>query len=226
MLVHIPQVLTAQQVVHCRKVLEQTPWVDGNITSGEMSAKAKTNLQVPEDHPEAKALGQIILAALNQSPAFVSACLPARVFTPLFNRYDAGMQFEAHVDNAIRIAIGGARIRTDVSSTLFLTDPADYDGGELVIEDTYGEQSVKLAAGDLILYPATSLHRVNPVTRGARWSCFFWSQSMVRDDGQRRLLWDLDQAIIETRGALGDEHRASLALTGVYHNLLRRWAEV
>lgn len=226
MLVHIPALLTADEVEHCRRVLQQTPWVDGNITSGEMSARAKRNLQVPEDHPEAKALGGLILAALNRSPQFVAAALPSRVFTPLFNRYDAGMKFDAHVDNAIRIAVGGARIRTDVSSTLFLTDPAEYDGGELVVEDSYGQHAVKLLAGDLILYPSTSLHRVNPITRGSRWSCFFWSQSMVRDDGQRTLLHDLDQAIIETRAALGDDHRASLALTGVYHNLLRRWAEV
>jgi PKHD-type hydroxylase len=226
MLLRIPDVLTAQEVAHCRKVLEQTPWVDGNATSGEMSALAKDNLQAPEDHPEAKALGNLVMAALNRCPAFMAAALPSRVFPPLFNRYDAGMRFEAHVDNAIRIALGGGRIRTDVSTTLFLTDPADYDGGELVIEDAYGQQAVKLAAGDLILYPATSLHRVNPITRGSRWSCFFWSQSMVRDDGQRSLLYDLDQAIIETRAALGDKHRAALSLTGVYHNLLRRWAEV
>jgi PKHD-type hydroxylase len=226
MIVHLPQLLSPGEVARCRQTLEAAPWVDGNVTSGEMSAQAKANLQAPEDHPRARALGELILAALNRSPGFVSAALPSRVFPPLFNRYDVGMTFGAHVDNAVRIAIGGGRIRTDLSCTLFLPDPADYDGGELVIEDTYGEHAVKLAAGDLVVYPASSLHRVNPVTRGSRWAAFFWVQSMVRADADRNLLWDLDRAIIATRSDLGDDHPAALSLTGVYHNLLRRWAEV
>ncbi len=226
MLVRIAQLLGPDQVLQCRQALEAAPWADGNATSGQMSARAKHNLQLAEDDPVARALGATILQALNHSPAFVSAALPSRVFPPLFNRYDTGMGFGAHIDNAVRIALGGGRIRTDLSCTLFLSEPDDYDGGELVIEDTYGEHAVKLPAGDLIVYPASSQHRVEPVTRGARWASFFWVQSMVRADADRALLHDLDRAIIDTRLALGDDHPAALSLAGVYHNLLRRWAEV
>jgi PKHD-type hydroxylase len=227
MLVKIEAVLTKEEVAHCRSVLEGTPWVDGRITAGVQSALAKHNLQVPEDAPQARALGEIILRALGRSQGFNSAAVPFRVFPPLFNRYDVGMKFGAHVDNAIRFIAGpNIRVRTDLSATLFLSDPADYDGGELVIEDTYGEQSVKFAAGDMVLYPASSLHRVEAITRGSRWASFFWIQSMVKDDGGRALLYQLDQSIIKTRKELGDTHEAVLGLTAVYHNLLRKWAEV
>lgn len=226
MIVRIPDLLSPGEVAQCRKVLEATPWVDGNVTSGEMSARAKLNLQVPEDHPQAQALGGLILQALNRNATFIAAALPSRVFPPLFNRYDEGMTFGAHIDNAVRIAIGGGRIRTDISCTVFLTDLSEYDGGELVIEDTYGEHAVKLPAGHAVVYPAESIHRVAPVTRGARWSSFFWIQSMVRADADRALLWQLDQNIMAVRTALGDDDPAALGLTGVYHNILRRWAEV
>ena len=228
MLVRIPQLLSPQEVAHCRARLEASDWVDGRVTAGEQSAKAKFNLQVPEGHPVARELGETILQALGRNQDFVSAALPLRVFPPLFNRYDVGMGFGAHVDNAIRHVsqAGGLRIRTDLSATLFLTDPADYDGGELVVEDTYGEQRIKFTAGDLVLYPASSLHRVEPITRGSRWASFFWIQSMVKDDGERALLHGLDSAIRETRAQLSDESHAVQRLTASYHNLLRRWVEV
>ncbi len=227
MLVKVESVLTKEEVAHCRSILEGTQWVDGKITAGAQSALAKHNLQVPEDAPQARALGEIILRALARSPGFNSAAVPFRVFPPLFNRYDVGMKFGAHVDNAIRFIAGpNIRVRTDMSATLFLTEPSAYDGGELVIEDTYGEQSIKFAAGDMVLYPATSLHRVQEITRGSRWASFFWIQSMVKDDGARALLYNLDQSIIKTRAELGDAHDAVLGLTAVYHNLLRRYAEV
>jgi PKHD-type hydroxylase len=227
MLVKIENVLTKEEVAHCRSVLEGTQWVDGRITAGAQSALAKHNLQAPENAPQARALGEIVLRALGTNAAFNSAAVPFRVFPPLFNRYDVGMEFGAHVDNAIRFIAGpNIRVRTDLSATLFLTPPEDYDGGELVIQDTYGEQRVKFDAGDMVLYPASSLHRVEPVTRGSRWASFFWIQSMVKDDGARGMLYQLDQAIIKTRAELGDKHAAVLELTAVYHNLLRRWAEV
>jgi len=226
MLVRIPALLSKDQVALFRSVLEGAAWIDGKVTAGAQSAKAKRNLQVPEDAPEARELGQVILSALGTNEEFVSAALPMRVFPPLFNRYDVGMDFKAHVDNAVRFAPGMIRIRTDVSCTLFLSEPGEYDGGELVIQDTYGEQQVKFEAGDLVVYPATSLHRVEPITRGSRWASFFWAQSMVRDEGQRRLLYDLDCAIRDVRGALSDEFEPAVKLTGVYHNLLRRWGEM
>lgn len=227
MLVKVEAVLSKDEIAHCRSVLEGTQWVDGKITAGAQSALAKHNLQVPEDAPQARALGEIVLRALGRSQGFNSAAVPFRVFPPLFNRYDVGMKFGAHVDNAIRFISGpNIRVRTDLSATLFLTGPEDYDGGELVIEDTYGTQSVKFAAGDMVLYPATSLHRVEEITRGSRWASFFWIQSMVKDDGGRTLLYQLDQSIIKTRAELGDKHEAVLGLTAVYHNLLRKWAEV
>ena len=225
MLVRIPQLLSKAEAADMRRRLEQAPWVDGKVTAGAQSARAKHNLQVPEEVPVARELGETILTALGQNETFVSAALPMRVFPPLFNRYEAGMDFKAHVDNAIRFAPGMIRMRTDVSTTLFLSEPEDYDGGELVIEDTYGEQRIKFAAGDAVLYPATSLHRVEPVTRGARWASFFWTQSMVRDEAQRRTLYDLDTAIQQVRGTMSDDDHAVISLTGVYHNLLRMWAE-
>lgn len=226
MLVHIPEVLTRQEVETCRRILGAAAWVDGKVTAGAQSAQAKHNLQVPEDSAEGKQLGELILHALARSPMFGSAVLPLRVFPPLFNRYDVGMTFHAHVDNAIRATAGGARIRTDVSTTLFLSAPEEYDGGELVIEDTYGTQAVKLPAGDLVAYPATSLHRVNPVTRGSRWASFFWTQSMVKDDGRRRLLFEMDMAIIQLRQSLPDDHPGVLGITATYHNLMRQWCEL
>lgn len=227
MLVKVEAVLSKEEVAHCRSVLEGTPWVDGKITAGAQSALAKKNLQIPEDAPQARALGEIILRALARSPGFNSAAVPFRVFPPLFNRYDVGMKFGAHVDNAIRFIAGpNIRVRTDLSATLFLSEPDDYDGGDLVIEDTFGTQSVKFAAGDMVLYPASSLHRVEEITRGSRWASFFWIQSMIKDDGARTLLYQLDQSIIKTRAELGDTHEAVLGLTAVYHNLMRKWAEV
>jgi PKHD-type hydroxylase len=227
MLVKVENVLSAAELGHVRTVLTGSAWADGRITAGVQSALAKNNLQLPEDAPQARELGEIVLRALGRSATFNAAALPLRVFPPLFNRYDEGMGFGAHVDNAIRyVASAGVRVRTDISATLFISPPEDYDGGELVIEDTYGEQRVKFAAGDMALYPATSLHRVEPITRGSRWASFFWIQSMIRDDSERGLLYQLDRAIGETRSALGDEHPASLSLTASYHNLLRRWAEM
>lgn len=227
MLIRIPGVLSPEEVAHCREVLNGTEWVDGRVTAGVQSAIAKNNRQVPEDAPEAQALGQIILKALGTNATFNAAALPLRVFPPLFNRYDEGMGFTAHVDNTIRyIASARQRMRTDVSSTLFLSEPEEYDGGELVIEDAYGEQRVKFAAGDMALYPADSLHRVEPVTRGSRWAAFFWTQSMVRDDGERALLYNFDRSITLARTELGDGHPAVLGITSTYHNLLRKWAEL
>lgn len=227
MLVKIPAVLSKVEVAQARDVLSRAAWADGKVTAGTISARAKHNLQAPESSPEARELGEMVLRALGRSELFYSAALPLRVFPPLFNRYDVGMKFDAHVDNAIRHVTGASgRIRTDVSSTLFLTEPEDYDGGELVVQDTYGEQRVKFAAGDLVLYPATSLHRVEPITRGSRWASFFWTQSMVKDDGERALLYGLDENIRAARAKLGDDDPTVLALTGTYHNLLRRWAEM
>lgn len=219
------EVLTPAELAHCRDALAGAAWVDGRATAGAQSAKAKANLQLPENCAAASELGELILAALRRSPAFLAAALPLKVFPPLFNRYDAGMGFGGHVDNAIRYGAGGARYRTDLSCTLFLSDPADYDGGELVIEDAFGEPAVKLAAGDLAIYPATSVHRVELVTRGSRLASFFWVQSMVRRDDERALLAALDAGIAEVRAALGDEHRAAIGLTGAYHNLIRMWSE-
>jgi PKHD-type hydroxylase len=224
MMVHIPAVLTPEQVARCREVMEKAAWVDGNVTSGHQAAKAKNNLQLPESAPEARELSNMVMEALGRSPLFMSAVLPKQVFPPLFNRYDAGMTFGNHVDNAVRSG-NGVRIRTDVSSTLFISSPEDYDGGELIIEDTYGAHSVKLPAGDMIVYPATSLHRVTPITRGSRICSFFWTQSMIRDEAQRGLLFDLDMSIIRLAGD-HPQHKSVVSLTAVYHNLLRQWAEV
>lgn len=226
MLLHIPDVLTAEETVHCRQALEQTEWIDGRITAGYQSAQVKDNVQLREDSPVARELGDVILAALQRSPLFMSAALPLRVFPPLFNRYEGGQSFGSHVDNAIRYVTGTShRVRTDLSATLFFTSPNEYDGGELMVEDTYGVQGVKLPAGHMVLYPGTSLHHVRPVTRGARICSFFWIQSMIREDSQRTLLFDLDMAIQRIAGEF-QNHPSTVQLTGVYHNLLRRWAEV
>jgi PKHD-type hydroxylase len=227
MLVEIPALFTPAEAAEALRTLQAAEWTDGRVTAGHQSAQVKQNLQIAEGSPVHQALGDAVLSALGRSSLFISAVLPQRVFPPLFNRYDVGMTFGAHVDNAIRQIRGTPhRIRTDVSCTLFLTPPEDYDGGELVVQDTYGEQRVKLPAGHAVVYPSTSLHRVEPVTRGSRISSFFWIQSMVRDDTRRRLLFDLDMAINATTPDLPEGHDAPVALTGVYHNLLRQWAEV
>jgi PKHD-type hydroxylase len=226
MLLQIPDILSPDQVTAARQRLDAASWIDGRVTAGHQSARAKDNLQLPEDSPLARELGDEILGALQRSSLFIAAALPSRVFPPLFNRYQGGQSFGNHVDNAIRHVAGTpVRIRTDLSATLFLSRPDEYDGGELVVEDTYGVHSVKLPAGHLVLYPATSLHHVRPVTRGARVASFFWIQSMVRDDGERTLLFDLDSAIQQLNAGQAD-HPAAVPLTGVYHNLIRRWAEV
>lgn len=227
MLIEIPEVLSKAEVAQFRRVMAQADWVDGNVTSGAQSALAKVNLQLPEDGAAARELSQAVLAALGRAPLFIAAALPAKVFPPLFNRYRVGETFGTHVDNAIRAKPGtDFRIRTDLSCTLFLAEPEEYDGGELVIEGQFGEQRVKLPAGHMILYPSSSLHRVTPVTRGERLASFFWLQSMVRDDAARRSLFELDMAIQKLTARLGLDDAEVVALTGVYHNLLRRWAEV
>ncbi len=224
MLVTVERVLSAEQVSAFRARLDAEAWIDGRATAGEQSARVKDNQQLAEDSPAARELGDIILQALGRNPAFVSAALPLRVFPPLFNRYGPGMGFGDHVDNAIRFA-GPVRFRTDISATLFLTDPGDYDGGELIIGDAYGDHEVKLAAGDMVLYPASSVHRVTPVVRGARTAAFFWVQSMVRDDAQRALLYELDNAIQALSGQVGQGDPSVVSLAGTYNNLLRMWAD-
>jgi PKHD-type hydroxylase len=225
MLLQIPQVLNPDQVRFVRAKLDTAgeAWVDGRVTAGHQGAPVKRNLQIAENAPIAHELGDLILAALERNPLFISAALPNQVYPPMFNRYEDGMHFGSHVDGAIRInPATGAKIRTDVSATLFLSSPDEYDGGELQIEDTYGVHSAKLAAGDMLVYPSTSLHRVLPVTRGARVACFFWVQSLISDDGQRALLFDLDTAIQRLNASNADE-TARTHLTGCYHNLLRMW---
>lgn len=207
-------------------MLDEANWVDGRVTAGYQSARTKNNQQLPEDSPAAQQLGEMILNALGQNATFVAAALPHRVFPPLFNRYQGGQSFGTHVDNAIRQVTGTShRIRTDLSATLFFSQPDEYEGGELIVEDTYGVQTVKLPAGHLVLYPASSLHQVRPVTKGARVSSFFWIQSMVREDNERTLLFDLDVSIQRLNSERRDDPIA-VQLTGVYHNLLRRWAEL
>jgi PKHD-type hydroxylase len=231
MLLTIENVLTPEQVTQARQKLATAEWVDGRVTAGYQAQEVKRNAQIPETSPVAKELGDMILAGLARSPRFMSAALPLRVFPPMFNSYAGGQTFGTHVDTAIRqLATTGQRVRTDLSATLFLTPPSEYDGGELIVEDSYGEKSVKLPAGDMVLYPATSLHRVEPVTRGNRVSSFFWIQSMIRQDAHRTLLFDLDASI---QRLAGSEHaqsapikQSSVQLTGVYHNLLRQWAEM
>lgn len=227
MLLQIPQVLTAEELARARAVLAEAAWGDGKVTAGHQSALAKRNLQLPQSSPAAAELGAMITGALNRNLLFLSAALPQRIFPPLFSRYEPGHDFGNHVDNAIRpLPDGSGSVRTDVSATLFLSDPADYDGGELSVDDTYGLHQVKLAAGDLILYPSSSLHRVEPVTRGARVASVFWIQSLVRDDARRTLLFDMDQGIQRAAETLGQQDASVIGLTGAYHNLLRMWAEV
>jgi PKHD-type hydroxylase len=226
MLIAIPDLLDKAQVDELRALIDAAEWVDGNVTSGSQSALAKRNEQLPEGSDAARQSGALILDALGKSPLFFAAALPLKVFPPLFNRYGEGQTFGTHVDNAIRIQRGTEfRIRSDLSMTVFLEDPAAYDGGELVVEDHFGVQRIKLPAGHAVLYPSSSLHHVTPVTRGMRVASFFWLQSMVRDDGARRILFDLDQAVQRLTGTLGGADRSVIELTGVYHNLLRRWAD-
>lgn len=227
MLLPIPDVLTPEQVAQALAKLDAADWADGRITAGYQSAKAKDNAQLPEDSPAARELGALVLDALSRNSTFFSAALPKRIYPPLFNRYSGGQSFGYHVDNAIRYdrSRGGVdAVRTDLSATLFLSSPDEYDGGELIIEDTFGTHSVKLPAGHMVLYPGTSLHKVTPVTRGARLASFFWMQSMVRDDGQRRLMFELDVSIRRLTQDV-PAHPALVQLTGVYHNLLRQWAD-
>jgi len=226
MIVRIEGLLSGEQLEAIRDRLDTAAWADGRLTAGHQSAQVKANLQLPQSDAAAREAGEIVVQALEANALFVSATLPRHVYPPLFNRYEPGMTFGAHVDNAVRQIPGmHYRLRTDVSATLFLSAPEEYDGGELVIDDLYGSHSVKLAAGDLIAYPASSLHRVQAVTRGARDAAFFWIQSMVRDAGSRSLLYDLDSSIREltVRGA---DAGSLLRLTGCYHNLLRRWADL
>jgi PKHD-type hydroxylase len=225
MMLHVPKVLDATQVADFRKRLAVAGWTDGRITAGYQSARAKNNLQLPESDPVALELSARVRAALDRSPLFFAAALPRRVFTPLFNLYKEGNGFGDHVDNAVRYEQTGQPVRTDLSATLFLSGPDEYDGGELVIGAASGTHSVKLPAGDMVLYPATTIHKVEAITRGERHACFFWIQSMVRDEGERTLLFNLDLAIQK----LNQEHpghAAAVELVGVYHNLLRKWAEL
>ncbi|GAM00501.1 Fe2+-dependent dioxygenase [Sphingomonas parapaucimobilis] len=226
MLIVLPDILDPAGVAQVRRVIDGGSWADGNATSGPQAALAKRNEQLPEDSGAAVEAGRMVLDALGRSPLFVAAALPLKVYPPLFNRYAGGQAFDVHVDNAVRLKRGSDfRMRSDLSLTLFLEDPDAYDGGELVVEDLYGEQRVKLSAGSAVLYPASSLHRVEPVTRGTRVASFLWVQSMVRDDGERRILFDLDRAVQRVGADKGQGDRSVVELTGVYHNLLRRWAD-
>lgn len=225
MLLAIPNVLTSDQVAEARARLESAEWVDGRITAGHQGARVKNNDQLPPGSDTAAQVGDMILRALSASPLFMSAALPLHVLPPMFNRYTGGQTFGTHVDGAIRSLPNGQRIRTDLSCTLFFTGPDEYDGGELMIEDTYGAKSVKLPAGDMIVYPSTSLHHVTPVTRGARLCSFFWLQSLVREDNRRSILFDMDVAI-QRLGAENPLHPSVVSLTGVYHNLLREWSDL
>lgn len=225
MLLHVPEVLNADELKAMRQLLAQAEWTDGKVTAGTQSAQVKRNIQLPEASADAEAARQIVLKALSRNGLFFSAALPRKIYPPLFNQYRDGMDFGAHVDNGVRThASSGMHVRTDISCTLFINDPESYDGGELVVEDTYGQQAVKLPAGDMVLYPGTSLHHVRPVTRGARLASFFWVQSMIRDDAQRTLLFEMDASIVSLRQQIGDTAPV-VRLTGNYHNLIRLWAD-
>ena len=226
MLLTIPRVLDFDAVRRLRRLIDASQWVEGRTTAGTQSARKKRNRQLPEDAPVAAEARAVVLAGLARSGLFFTAALPQKVYPPLFNRYERGMDFGSHIDNAVRtFAATGQHVRTDISATLFLSAPEEYEGGELVVEDTYGAHSVKLAAGDLVLYPGTSVHHVRPVSRGARVASFFWVQSMIRDDAKRALLFDMDAAISSVRQVHGDSGPV-IALTGTYHNLIRMWADV
>ena len=224
MLITIPAALTSDEVKICRELLENAQWQDGKKTAGYLAQDVKSNLQLATDDPAAKKLSEFLLSILHSNPTFIAAALPSRILPPRFNRYEGGGEYGFHIDNAIFAhPVTGQQIRSDVSSTVFFSDPDEYDGGELIIEDTYGQQSIKLNAGDIVVYPGSSLHKVNPVTRGTRFASFFWTQSMVRQAHQRSILWELDQSIQTL--AIEDSDTAQLArLSGVYHNLIREWA--
>jgi PKHD-type hydroxylase len=225
-LLEIPNVLSPQQVADARRALEAAEWIDGKATAGHQGARVKDNQQLAVDHPVGRQVGEVILRALSANPLFMSAALPLHILPPMFNRYTGGQNFGMHVDGSIRVVPGtGHRMRTDLSCTLFFAGPEEYDGGELIIEDTYGTKSVKLPAGHMILYPGTSLHKVTPVTRGTRLCSFFWIQSMIRNDAQRTMLFEMDTAI-QRFGVENATHPSVIQLTGVYHNLIRQWAEV
>src|ERR1700712_5195721 len=229
MLLHVKEVLDTHELREARAILARASWGDGRVTAGSQSAQMKNNEQLAQDSVESKALEQIVLGGLNRHAVFFSAALPKRVFPPLFNRYGGEANlFGSHVDNAVRFIPGsnGERVRTDVSCTLFLGEPDQYDGGELVVQDTFGSQRIKLPAGDMVLYPGTSVHRVEPVTRGFRLASFFWLESMVRSDEARRLLFEMDSNLMLLRSTVGEEDPAVIGLTGTYHNLLRMWADV
>lgn len=224
MLIHVHDVLNAAELRRARELLAGAPWTDGRVTAGQQAAAVKNNEQVPVDSEAAQALRELVLRALEKNVLFFSAALPRQVFPPMFNRYSGATNtYGNHVDAAIRYAATG-RVRTDISCTLFFSDPSEYDGGELVVEDTFGDKRVKLPAGHMVLYPGTSVHRVEPVTRGARLASFFWVESMVRSDEQRRLLFEMDRHLIHLRDTVGDGHAGVVGLTGLYHNLLRQWA--
>jgi PKHD-type hydroxylase len=224
MLLHVPNILDREQVARFRQLLDQASWTDGRETVGPQGAKVKRNLQLPDASPLREQLGREVLDALARHPLYHAATLPLRTLIPRFNRYEGGGQYGFHIDGAVMALPNGEQLRSDISCTLFLAEPEDYDGGELVISDTYGEHEVKLPAGDIIIYPSSSLHRVMPVTRGARLAAFFWVQSLVRDDSKRRMLFELDTAI-QTLTRTGADEQAVLQLTGLYHNLLRQWGE-
>jgi len=224
---HIPNVLSKEQVQYFRDEMEKIEWVNGKVTAGTLSATVKRNQQLPEDHPLTHHLSNIILEALGTHPLFLSAAIPLDIIPPLFNRYENQESFGFHVDNSIRRIRGtNDRLRTDLSCTLFLSEPEEYEGGDLVVEDTYGYHEVKLPAGDMILYPSTSLHEVTAITAGCRIASFFWVQSMVRDDAERHMLFNLDQTVQNLRVQLGDNHSEVIKLTNIYHNLMRKWAEL
>ena len=224
MLLHIPAILDHAQLAQLRSALDAADWTDGRETVGAQGAQVKRNRQLPDASPLRRQLGEVVLAALAKSPLYHAATLPLRTLPPRFNRYEGGGEYGMHVDGSVMALPNGEQLRSDISCTLFLSEPDEYDGGELIVSDTYGEHEVKLPAGDAIIYPSSSLHRVQPVTRGARVAAFFWVQSLVRDDGRRRLLYELD-ASIQRLVATGADHDAVLQLTGTYHNLLRQWAE-
>ena len=228
MLLQIPKVLTSDEVLQAQAILARAPWADGRVTAGVQSAQVKNNQQLPEDCEEVRALQQLLLAGLDRQQSFFSAALPKHISPPMFNRYGGATNtFGNHVDSAVRyLPRGAGRVRTDISCTLFLADPDDYEGGELVVEDTFGTQRVKLPAGDMVMYPGTSVHRVEPVTRGFRVASFFWIQSMVRTDEQRRLLFDMDNNLIDLRIRMGETDPNVIGLTSTYHNLLRMWLDV
>ncbi len=227
MLITVPQLFSKDEVRLIRAKLDAADWQDGKLTAGAQSAEVKQNRQLNPTSDTARELGQLILQRLGQNPLFLSAAIPNKILPPMFNRYESGETFGVHVDNAVRVnPFTQERLRTDLSMTIFFSEPDEYDGGELIIEDHYGAQTVKLPAGDMVLYPSTSLHQVTPVTRGARVSSFFWLQSMVRSNEQRSILFDLDQNIQSMAERLGADDEGVVGITGVYHNLIRQWSEM